>query len=81
MSFELCEVDRKALEDESQGISLAKSRKVKNRWTLRQKRSNGKGDNPLCTRCRKNDGIVKQAAYKDSYGCLLYTSPSPRDRG
>ena len=30
---------------------------------------------------RKDDTIKKLEAELESYNCLLYTSPSPRDRG
>ena len=81
MSVKLVEVDRESLEDESQGISLSKSRKVKDRWTLTKKKRNGKSTSPLCVTCRKNDGIVKRAHYKDSYGIKSLCGGHARDNG
>ena len=68
MSKEEAETNKELLEDEAQGVYVAQCRKAKDRWRVLKKKKSGRGGHPQCTTCRKNDGIVKRAEYKDSYG-------------
>ena len=80
MSKEEAEINKEILEDKAQGVYVAQCRKAKDRWRVLKKQKSG-ARSPQCTTCRKNDGIVKNAHYKDSYGIRSLCGGHARDNG